>query len=192
MGIQVGGKLFSYNRTLKLPDEDGTIATREWVAANGGGDSPFRVATVTLNNTQIRALPTTGVELIPAQGPNTVVQPVVIFGVMDTTGGAYTNTADASFVLMQGPDWISSTSNVVSILTEVGDRRPFWMVMPRATVGAAPFTGEVVAPVGLELLSNRINAPTKIKDDYSGGSNYTGGHASNTFRITIYYIVFDV
>src|SRR5687768_2578118 len=61
------------------------------ITSVGAGHTLVKVASVTLTNAQIKALPTTAVQVIAAPGAGKLIYPVSAFVILDTTAGVYTD-----------------------------------------------------------------------------------------------------
>lgn len=151
------------------------------------GSSIFQ-ATITLNNAQIKTLPTVPVEILPAPGAGKVIMPLGMVFIADSRAGAYDNVTNASPQLFSGNSTQAlSTAKPSIIAAETAE------LITRAIVSggefyvlSGAFEGSVSGDGGLE-----VNAALVLKDNWNG-SNYTQGHADNTLKIVIMFMVVDV
>lgn len=144
--------------------------------AGGGAGGGLLSATVTLTDAQIKALPTTPVQVLAAPGAGKYYK---IFGaqiITDTSAAAYTNVSASGLITVQLSDSNQNFSCNNGILEEqdvfYGD--------------LAPDTSLNVSP-----LSNTENNAINISSVNSGG-DYTGGNAANTLEVVVYYIIVDL
>jgi hypothetical protein len=168
-----------------------------WYLNNSGsyeaisvGGSSVLSATVTLDNDQIKALPTTAVEIIAAPGIGKMIK--LIAGQIrgDTWVAPYTNTEQSGLVLMNSDGWYLSSPMIAGVLG--GDPSPRYddFLIPNTAVsGVAHVSG--YAFTGGDAIDLTENLPVQIKDDFNG-SDYTGGNAANTLKVTVYYVVVDL
>lgn len=159
------------------------------LAGGSGGSSYLVKAEVTLTNAQIKALPTTPVEIVAAQGSGKVIVPVIATAYINTSGGAYTGVTDASIVLIDNnSDYLSSVTKIQSPL---GSPAANFIIIPcpYMSTGSATFSGITISDQNFSLPDNQS---LSIKDDWGGLSNYGGGNAANTLKVTVYYLVVDL
>lgn len=159
--------------------------------AGGGGSSYLQMATVTLTDAQIKALPTTPVQVVAAPGVGKIIRPVLTTILLNNTGGAYTNVVDASLVLRLGTTWVSGVMLMETALLATAQNSWVFQI-PALASGSGTFAGEFVTVLQGNTLSGQENQTLNIKDDYAGGSDYTGGNAANTLKVTVYYVVVDL
>ena len=145
---------------------------------------------VTLTDAQIKALPTTLVEIIAAPGTGKLIVPFYTLIVVDSQAGGYTNVtattpfpAHAALYMVWGPSnanasgylsaalMLETTSVVFGELTIPGN----------ATDPSAQLTGQRIGDlVDAENQNLQLNA-------LNDAGNYTGGNAANKLSIVVYY-----
>lgn len=162
---------------------------------SGSAGGSILSATVELTDAQIKALPTTGVELVPAQGVNKML--VVLFGTLRwNCTGAYTNVnADNSCGIAYGNsgtnDWIDYACAPTTIREGTGIRTSLLnpALSPHPTAGQPDivFTYYNNFP---EADFNNTNMV--VYADNFGSGDLTGGNAANTLKVTVYYVVVDL
>lgn len=162
-------------------------ATEPIINATGGG---LLLETKTLNDAQIKVLPSTPFEIIPAPGANKIIVPVSALFILDTLAAAYTSDADSAWNLRWGTD--SETASQIipinAILNQQNIGFGHWGI-PYADNGSGSFANVVT---NVAFSNSIINKSIVITDGWMGVTNYTGGNAANTLKIYVYYIIMDV
>ena len=159
---------------------------------SGGGGVSIQSATVTLTDAQIKALPTTPVTLVAAQGIGKGILPISCFGIMDATSGGYTNYTDSSFsIISAGSGYYSSPFQASNVLANDQVKEIFQFLIPQCVPGTGSFDGIII---GISSIDSTIeNQALQISGNYLGTeTNYTGGNAANTLKVTVYYTVVDL
>jgi hypothetical protein len=152
----------------------------------GGGDVNYIwQATVLLTDAQIKALPTTPVTLAAAPGANRLIRPLESTWIADTSAGVYTNLSAN----------ISLRYDVGTLTAAVFDENyhgalsgAFLSVIslgPLSYVNNSAVIGNLEGGLALGL-----NGALTLYATNTAG-NFTGGHASNTLRVTAPYLVID-
>lgn len=158
-----------------------------------GGASLVHQTTVALTDEQIKALPTTGVAIVPAPGANKVIELLHGFVTADCAAGAYTTPLGAYIQLLYGTSPIaayvdaSGFIDALALLSNASVRRsriPALWFSPQ-TSGAEDFLFG-------QFSGDPTNQPLTLADAYNGVSNYTDGHASNTLKVSVAYMILNV
>lgn len=156
-------------------------------AGGGGGDSGISSVDVQLTDAQIKALPTTPIQLVAAPGANVMLELISATILVDAAAGAYTNVnaLDASNALYvaYGDDdfWASQYINPTQLLTGAARRA---VVVP-------PYTQFVDGsdPAMFAQANNATSLANKALKlvALNAAGNYTGGNAANTMSVRIRY-----
>lgn len=194
MGIAIGSDpIYHEKGELHAPDEVGvkTIATREWVAEQGGSGGGVEIlsASRTLTDEQIKALPTTGggVEVVAAPGVGKMIVPISAYAILDSTAGAYSDTTDASLGLVCNSNFMSSLTKWGSSLSD-NKKSYIPFLVPYSENGTGTFADNVVTYSKTDAPTQLENQPISVVDSWGGIPDYTGGNAANTLKVTVYYI----
>jgi hypothetical protein len=176
----------------------------------GAGGSAITVAAnsvvllhslTTLTDAQVKALPTTPVQLVATPGAGFWIKPLAVTYQTHVVG-AYTNlnatyvdfhqTLDTYYV-SYGPVDDSTTTpaltNVTALLTTVADLVQEIGQPNLAAVGASATTQGYVQQVSQAGTGQLGNKPLMMNIDNNGSGNLTGGNASNTLKVKIYYVI---
>lgn len=140
----------------------------------GGGGSSYLVASVTLTDAQIKALPTTPVQIMAAPGANKVINVINIFNYLDATAGAYGNITNA-----EPSTYYDGTGGNISFGGDLDMENPVKSFVIQPLPGILDITEDAINKGVMYYLEN-------------GASNYTGGNAANTLKVTVYYTVVDL
>lgn len=150
--------------------------------------------TITLTDAQIKALPTTPVEVVAAPGENRVLIPVSAMAVSEFSANDYTNVdAEATMSLGWG-------NTVASTRAHIGNGTWFdaW-----GGPGQGRVFGFILAPT-LAIRDTAIISETGRQDIIDepltlivnngepGDGNFTGGNVANTLQVTVLYMVVDL
>ncbi len=195
-------------QVLQFIDDSGTVVGELASNANGtesasvGGESvetsdtvAVKKASVTLTDAQIKALPTTGVDVLEALGADS--RYVIIGGavVADFTGGGYANvdaTEGNGFYIASGV----AISGIVPLNSYFSENylaytaQPFtFEILPRIIANVGLGDGNMP---NLTTFDAIFNQPLTIKYDNNGAGNFTGGNAANSLKLVILYKVISL
>lgn len=152
-------------------------------------------ATVTLTDAQIKALPTTPIEILPAVAGKANIIFFVLMA-LDTTGGPYSNVDPTNNLYCVND--INGNYDVVtnSAITPFGlDRADDHQIcILNAVYGAAlagDFAGFIIPIIAINNIANWANKPTYLVASNGALNNYTGGNAANTLKVTTFYATVD-
>lgn len=164
------------------------------IAGSAGSTPLVQSATVTLTDAQIKTLPTTPVTIVAAAGAGKVIIPLSGFVSIDASAGAYTGITDASLILHDTSFNYFSSPTPVEIFLGAGYATP-----TSAQIGCpflnTPTSGTFVdiALANQPMISSTIdNSPLQVSDNWAGLSDYGGGNAANTMKVTVHYVIIDL
>lgn len=160
---------------------------------NLGGDILLKKSLI-LTDAQIKALPTTPIELVAAPGVGKIIQLISANFILDNVAGAYVANADSSFTisfLAFGNQSSVTVPQLVQGILQTAIANPYiseFSILPTVP-GAGTFLGLNVAPSSFVLTLDGVeNCPLVIGDYWAGhGINYTGGNAANTLKVNLWY-----
>lgn len=155
---------------------------------------------VSLTDEQIKALPTTPVELIPAPGANKILVPLMAIVRNNTSAGAYTNVNSQCQIEFR---WsIGSTSplnaflNLPGVVTEtdllLGATNYVWQIGLRQFPAIEEGSETGYNTLNFAESAQVINRALQLHALNDANGDFTGGHANNAIHITIFYAIIDV
>lgn len=150
----------------------------------------FHQTTVVLDNTQIRDLPTTVVEAVPAPGADRVLLVHTFTAIADASAGAYGGALPDDFFILYYGDFGTEASLAVPLSSAFLTGA---FVMFGFGAGSAQFTGlaseEVVSvPPALDAI---VDTPITIGLFTDAGTQLTDGDSANTLTVSIVYMVYN-
>src|SRR6266508_3161660 len=148
-------------------------------------------AIVTLTDAQIKALPTTSVEIVAAPGAGKAIFPLAAWFRLNWFAD-YENIASSSLLTVQAGiqfgalfALLDNVNSDVDVLLASGGPAGTNAWLPLASrasgslsIGIAGFNDAVIE-----------NLPLLFQCANGGEGPLTGGHANNTLKVTVYYIV---
>jgi hypothetical protein len=150
----------------------------------------------TFTDAQIKAIPTTPLDIVDAQGANKIIIPISCVGILKVPGGVsdfYTNNTDAVWYLKLN----RQASNIAVVQQALGGGSVtstiinFSLPVLSYIVGGS-FDATVASNWDATEDQGDLNKPLKLYGDYLGGSDYTGGNAANELKVTTCYMVIDL
>lgn len=161
-----------------------------WYDVPEGEGVVIRKKTVTLTDAQIKALPTTAVEIVPAPGAGRMIRVVSTTIWCDTTLGAYTNLADQGYITLavNGQEYFSYLVNDTGeSITQLSSLLAGETLVSKALLENSQINAWGVEPLALPDVEN--GAVTLVADN---DGDFTGGHADNYLKVTVLYTIIDV
>lgn len=148
------------------------------------------VATVTLTNDQIKALPTTPFELVAAPGAGKVLAFFGAVVVFDCTAGVYTNDNGYDARLYIVGYQLVSNSVFIPEINDSSNVRYVQISPVSVPDGNDPPLFNVNTVYNLIAMEN---APLQLGClNFDPAQNFTGGNAANTCSVTTFYAIVDV
>ena len=171
-----------YNRT------QANKVAADW--ASSSGSSSYLVAEKILTDAQIKALPTTEVEILPAPGVNRVIIPLYAVASITWTAN-YTNINANSTLHLK-----INTFYPFAYLDEAngGGVTGFLAQSADSIMFSSPISRQESGRIMAEDLptSEVMNQPLGIRANNAGSGDFTGGNASNIMKVTVYYVIVDL
>lgn len=161
-----------------------------------GGSSYLVKAEVTLTDAQIKALPTTPIQVADAPGADKFISLIHAVIILDNVNGGYGNIAGGTSTLVSfgvGELVALQTASSLYVESDMGDfefpsSSPFpIMFSAPANIGTGLFAA--AGPADSNSVNNK---PLYILGANGVNGNFTGGNAANTLKVTVYYVIVDL
>lgn len=176
-----------------------TTSQWEYINSPGGGDatSILESSIVTLTDAQIKALPTTPVQIIPAPGVGKTIIPVSAILSFKRTGGYSTISPTALLGFQWDVPNASRANQLIGIYEEKGGVSGFLStgesVIATLGINATPVGGTIELGVGTEVLvyPNEISNKALMLSAKNDEENFSGGNAANVLTVTVFHTIID-
>lgn len=197
----------SVNESMQLIDSNGELVAE--FSKTAAGNSQLQLpsgsniqtvysTTVTLTDAQIKALPTTPVQIVAAPGAGKYINYIsgnILATIQD--GGAYTDIDDDSAMFVAVGDHVVS-AYLLKSSSATPEQVTLTDILTATTgriIGVPQYSdfssGWGAVANGAANLSDFENTALNLTLDFGSG-NLTGGNAANTLKITVFYSVEDV
>lgn len=153
----------------------------------------FRQAVVTLNNTQIKALPSQAITVVAAPASGFANVPIACSAVLNTVAGAYAADTGSSWLLQWHGGFYIGSPLIIEVCLELAQIS--FKQMPCAPLyeeAVAAFSTVTPGSSAGTTTANASGLAIEIKDDWNSVTNYTLGHADNTLLITTLYVTVNL
>jgi len=177
------------------------LDTSAEVAAIAGEFASLRKATVTLTDAQIKALPTTGIELVQAPGDLKLINPIsMVLHLADWTAD-YSNIHASSIISAvlgsAGAVFLPIrelvVSGVSSLLAGGGpDGTVAFSMLKFNAIAGGTYSQTGFAALTGPYESDVVNQALSLTCNNQGSGNFTDGNAAQSLRVTTYYTIVDV
>jgi hypothetical protein len=141
----------------------------------------------TLTNAQIKALPTTPVDIVATPGAGQILLPISVTYKANFAAGAYTNVNDTASLQVTFDGSTDSELGRGHFFPQAGR----WSQVQVGSIKRRDIVNQATASLGFAMLGFADTALQVAMDNASDG-NLTGGHASNVLIVDTNYIVLDV
>lgn len=153
---------------------------------------------VVIANTAVKALPTTGVEVIPAPGSGKRI--ILITGIVDSeSSGAYTNIDAAGYAQLKLSGGGLVSNRVANDATTIPacDQLTTFLTAARSICALVPLTQiptSVTNSQGNAAVTQGSGDNESVKLHIVNGAsgNLTGGNSANTITVTLFYQVYTL
>lgn len=163
-------------------------------------ETPVLSTRVALTDAQIKALPTTPIELVAAQGAGTTIFLIGALVIIDTSADGYANFNAGAFLMVT---FAGEGSGAAQSLLSGGQVEDLLSAFTRYSVMLGPYTtasasvtepNPSFAPVLPSLIDvgDMENKALQISANNQGSGNFTGGNAANTGSVTVLYMIVDL
>lgn len=161
----------------------------------GGGGGEVSTATITLDNDQIKTLPTIPVEIVPAPGAGYILCLTRAIYISNFAAGAYSGIdTDISYLVLGTSALNEFSSYVVNYSTDSLTTLTSFLGSTTPKINDVIVSSLIVEGLGsyngVANLSTREN--TNIALFALNGANFTGGNAANTLKVQVWYTVAEV
>ncbi len=148
---------------------------RHAVGITGLSHDFIRTTTVAITNAQVKTLPTTSIQLVPAHGSGKAVLPLAVIANRSFAAAAYTNI-DGAATLTFGTADVDQVDPITStaITTFLGG------------------TATVLAYLPLSGAKIEDNAALVLRGSNAAAGAFTGGNAANALTVTVLFTVVDL
>jgi hypothetical protein len=175
----------------------GQVLTSNGASAPSFQNNILLSKTVTLTDAQIKALPSTPVEIVPAPGAGKALIPFQIVLRM-SIATAYANIGDKAGIadtlfaftpLANGSgDWVTASLGGTNKVA-------YALLAPYLYDGAEGIVAPARPNASTDVVANQpiaLQCSNFNGEEYTDLGNFTGGHASNTLKVTVFYTIIDV
>lgn len=152
----------------------------------------IKQTTVTLTDAQIKALPTTQINILAAPGAGMLHHVHGALFVADFTAGAYTNLSANPFfnlVYDAANNYINATLFAGEEMFVAGRNISYCLPYMTLTEGAGQPSAFVRSSA---QFGETVNRTVDIGAGNVSDGNFTGGNAANTMKVTVYYSTIEV
>jgi hypothetical protein len=172
-------------KTLRVAYPYGGLDVDDAIAQDGGGVQTVYSASVELTDAQIKALPTTAIEMVAGQSGQILVPLCAYIKTHIETGYTNIHEGNTQMSVVYGDDDQEPLSSVYGVmnnamLADTGEHSVFLDLREDDIGEAAAFT-DTIDNVALNLYFY----------NFSDG-DFIGGNAANTLKATVLYTIIDV
>lgn len=150
---------------------------------------PIFKRTITLTDAEIKALPSSAYELLPAPGAGKTILFHGALSKLNTSAAAYNPGVSGTLRIKIGTAPVSN----VSLLIGWFDQQDILCTIhtPYAVAGSGSTAGQLEEYWGFNE-SAIDNQPAILVALNGGAGDFTGGNAANTLQVTIFYSIVDL
>lgn len=194
LGLGTAATLAADADTALAANSDSRAATQKavkaYVDANAGGGGILSLATLTLTNAQILALPTTSLEILPAPGAGKIIVPFHAMLRMTYIGGTTNIDGSAKVAVVWGSGFDGNSLDVINEATSGGGKVSNLIASGTDAQIFLSFQQEVDSGITSPLLNGNTSAFNNalyLWCDNNGAGNFTGGDAGNSLKVYVWY-----